>query len=214
MIPTSLVERMVEAEDFGVGISVSQQIFYAMVSLKFHTSDANTLNTTDMVQQLQAQYSPYPYVPDTYFQVRTSPRACRAPTGIPSPLPVPTHVFVYPMVSAARPVGTALNPAVPSHISSDRLPRLTLPLISYQASFGHLMGYSSNYYTYQWSLVIAKDLFTRFSEKGLFDAVVAGDYTTKVLRPGGTLPAAELVKNYLNRPYSFEPYMKWLTQQN
>ena len=27
------------------------------------------------------------------------------------------------------------------------------------AGFGHLDGYSSGYYTYMWSLVIAKDLF-------------------------------------------------------
>ena len=35
-----------------------------------------------------------------------------------------------------------------------------------QASFGHLVGYSSNYYTYMWSLVIAKDLFTPFKARG------------------------------------------------
>ena len=32
----------------------------------------------------------------------------------------------------------------------------------FHASFGHLVGYSAMYYTYQWSLVIAKDLFTPF----------------------------------------------------
>ena len=30
------------------------------------------------------------------------------------------------------------------------------------ASFGHLGGYGSAYYTYMWSLVIAKDLFSAF----------------------------------------------------
>src|SRR5262249_37730306 len=33
--------------------------------------------------------------------------------------------------------------------------------------FGHIEGYSSMYYTYQWSLVLAKDIFTRFKKSGL-----------------------------------------------
>ena len=36
------------------------------------------------------------------------------------------------------------------------------------ASFGHLSGYSSAYYTYMWSLVIAKDLFSAFDPADLF----------------------------------------------
>ena len=32
----------------------------------------------------------------------------------------------------------------------------------FQASFGHLDGYSAVYYTYMWSLVIAKDMFSQF----------------------------------------------------
>ena len=40
----------------------------------------------------------------------------------------------------------------------------------FQASFGHLDGYSAIYYTYMWSLVIAKDLFGPFREAGLMDA--------------------------------------------
>ena len=38
------------------------------------------------------------------------------------------------------------------------------------ASFGHLGGYTSAYYTYMWSLVIAKDLFSAFDPDDLFDA--------------------------------------------
>ncbi len=37
------------------------------------------------------------------------------------------------------------------------------------ASFGHLGGYSSAYYTYMWSLVIAKDLFSAFDPDDLFE---------------------------------------------
>ncbi|MBM7465462.1 thimet oligopeptidase [Microbacterium esteraromaticum] len=42
-------------------------------------------------------------------------------------------------------------------------PVRTLPGTHSYASFGHLTGYGSCYYTYQWSLVIARDLLTGFA---------------------------------------------------
>ncbi|MEC9072832.1 MAG: M3 family metallopeptidase, partial [Myxococcota bacterium] len=54
------------------------------------------------------------------------------------------------------------------------------------ANFGHLIGYSAIYYTYQWSLVIAKDLFTRFQKTGFMDMETARDYRQTILEPGGT----------------------------
>ena len=47
-------------------------------------------------------------------------------------------------------------------------------------SFGHLDGYSSGYYTYMWSLVIAKDLFSAFDRDDLF----AADVATRLPRQG------------------------------
>ena len=78
------------------------------------------------------------------------------------------------------------------------------------ASFGHLGGYSSAYYTYMWSLVIAKDLFSAFDPDNLFDADVAGRYRDRVLAPGGTKDAADLVADFLGRPYTFDAYAEWL----
>ena len=78
------------------------------------------------------------------------------------------------------------------------------------ASFGHLGGYSSAYYTYMWSLVIAKDLFSAFDPADLFDAEVAGRYRDRVLAPGGTKDAADLVADFLGRPYTFDAYAEWL----
>jgi thimet oligopeptidase len=77
-------------------------------------------------------------------------------------------------------------------------------------SFGHLEGYSSMYYTYQWSLVIAKDLFTRFAKAGLLDAPTAADYRMKILVPGGTKDAASLVKDFLGRDSNLDAYRAWL----
>ena len=80
------------------------------------------------------------------------------------------------------------------------------------ASFGHLGGYSSAYYTYMWSLVIAKDLFSAFDSDDLFDAGVTGRYRDLVLAPGGSKDAADLVANFLGRPYTFDAYAAWLAR--
>lgn len=77
-------------------------------------------------------------------------------------------------------------------------------------SFGHLDGYSAGYYTYQWSLARAKDLFTRFETAGLMDRATAEAYRRQVLEPGGLRPAAELVETFLDRPFSYEAYEAWL----
>jgi len=81
-----------------------------------------------------------------------------------------------------------------------------------QASFGHLVGYSSNYYTYMWSLVIAKDLLTPFREHGLMSREVAARYRHAILEDSGEKPAAEMVKEFLGRPFAFDAYQKWLDE--
>ena len=80
------------------------------------------------------------------------------------------------------------------------------------ASFGHLGGYSSAYYTYMWSLVIAKDLFSAFDPEDLFAPGVAGRYRDLVLAPGGSRDAADLVTDFLGRPYTFDAYAAWLAR--
>ena len=80
------------------------------------------------------------------------------------------------------------------------------------ASFGHLGGYTSAYYTYMWSLVIAKDLFSAFDPDDLFEPAVARRYRDRVLAPGGSRDAAELVTDFLGRPYTFDAYAAWLAR--
>ena len=80
----------------------------------------------------------------------------------------------------------------------------------FHASFGHLVGYSSMYYTYMWSLVIAKDLLTPFEKTGLLDTNVTYRYRDKILAAGGTKNAADLVADFLGRPYNFKAYEKYL----
>jgi thimet oligopeptidase len=146
-IPLALADKIRAADEFGKGLMVRQQMFYAATSLGLHDRDPKGLDTTQFVAQAQERYTPYKYVPGTYLQT----------------------------------------------------------------SFGHLDGYSAVYYTYMWSLVIAKDMFSAFSATGnVMDATVASRYRRAVLEPGGSQPAAQLVQDFLGRPYSFKSYENWL----
>jgi thimet oligopeptidase len=80
----------------------------------------------------------------------------------------------------------------------------------FHTSFGHLEGYTSAYYTYMWSLVIAKDLFSAFAAAGLFDAATAKRYRDVVLAAGGSRDAADLVADFLGRPYNSDAFRRWL----
>jgi Zn-dependent oligopeptidase len=145
-IPADLVKRMKAADEFGKGIFVRQQMFYAATSLELHTRDPKGLDTGTVVAELQNKLTPFKFVDGTHFE----------------------------------------------------------------ESFTHLDGYSAIYYTYMWSLVIAKDMFTVFSKQGLLSPEAARLYRRTVLEPGGSKPAAELVKDFLGRSYTFEAYREWL----
>jgi thimet oligopeptidase len=83
----------------------------------------------------------------------------------------------------------------------------------FQCAFGHLDGYSAVYYTYMWSKVIAKDMFSQFDANDLLAPGVAKRYRDAVLAPGGSAPAAKLVENFLGRPFRFDAYQAWLNQE-
>nr|WP_242342139.1 M3 family metallopeptidase [Anaeromyxobacter sp. SG22] len=145
-LPAEAVRRMKAADEYGKGLMVRQQMFYAATSLELHRRDPEGLDTTALVAELQERYTPFRHVDGTYFH----------------------------------------------------------------ESFGHLDGYSAIYYTYMWSLVIAKDLFGPFREKGLMDPGPARRYRRAILEAGGSKPAAELVKDFLGRPHAFDAYEQWL----
>jgi thimet oligopeptidase len=82
----------------------------------------------------------------------------------------------------------------------------------FPCGFGHLDGYSAMYYSYMWSLVIAKDFFGRFDRSDLMATPVAKRYRETVLDPGGSMPATEMVERFLGRPFSFEAFESWLSE--
>jgi thimet oligopeptidase len=80
-----------------------------------------------------------------------------------------------------------------------------------QTGWTHLTGYSAFYYTYVWSLVIARDLLRPFLEKGtLTDRAVAQRYASEILAPGSSRPAATLVEAYLGRAFDFTAFEEWI----
>lgn len=144
IIPKELVDKMLAGRNFGRGLWTQHQLFYAALSLNVYNRDPANLDLDQLTAEIQANYSPFGYVDDTYFY----------------------------------------------------------------ASFGHLYGYSAIYYTYMWSLVIAADMFSEFQEYGLRNPSVADRYRHTVMDPGGSKDAADLVKDFLGRPYSFDAFAK------
>jgi thimet oligopeptidase len=77
------------------------------------------------------------------------------------------------------------------------------------ASFLPVMGgYDAGYYGYVWSKVYAQDLFSAFERAGLADAEVGLRYRREILEPGGTAEPGELLRNFLGRAASYEPFYR------
>jgi thimet oligopeptidase len=61
-----------------------------------------------------------------------------------------------------------------------------------------------------WSLLIAKDLFSAFDRDDMFNEEIANTYRDRILVPGGRKDAADLVEDFLGRPFGFESFAEWL----
>ena len=81
------------------------------------------------------------------------------------------------------------------------------------ASFGHLMGYSSNYYTYMFDKVIALDFFAQFDAANLLGGDAGERYRKTVLEQGGSKPGKQLVRDFLGRDEEFAAFAKWLNEE-
>ena len=81
------------------------------------------------------------------------------------------------------------------------------------ASFGHLSGYSSAYYTYMWDKVIALDFFHQFDQNKMLEGGTPMRYRKVVLEPGGSVSANDLVKNFLGRPQNMTAFQAWMGEE-
>jgi thimet oligopeptidase len=78
------------------------------------------------------------------------------------------------------------------------------------ASFTHLCGYSSNYYTYLYDKVIAIDFFNQFDRDALLEGPAAMRYRKAVLDRGGSAPGRSMVQGFLGRDESMEAFEEWI----
>jgi thimet oligopeptidase len=81
------------------------------------------------------------------------------------------------------------------------------------ASFGHLTGYSSNYYTYAFDKVIALDFFAQFDPNDLLGCDAGERYRKTVLEQGGSKPGRQIVRDFLGRDEEFSAFSKWLNEE-
>ncbi len=78
------------------------------------------------------------------------------------------------------------------------------------ASFTHLCGYSSNYYTYLYDKVIAVDFFNQFDRAALLEDPATMRYRREVLDRGGAAPGRTMVREFLGRDESMESFEAWI----
>ena len=97
--------------------------------------------------------------------------------------------------------------------ASQKVTTITYPKdINHLAAFGHLLGgYDAAYYGYLWAEIIGDDLFSRFENEGILSNSVGVDYKNKILKPGGTVPAENMVQDFLGRKWNDEAF---LSQKN
>ncbi|HEV8129375.1 MAG TPA: M3 family metallopeptidase [Candidatus Eisenbacteria bacterium] len=109
-----------------------------------------------------------------------------------------------------RPAPEVNTDAVVAAAEPKYTPVPSMPGTHMQCSFGHLDGYSAIYYTYLWSQVIAKDLFSKFDRTKLLDPTVADRYRKVVLAPGGSKPAEALVRDFLGRDFNYKAFDEYV----
>src|SRR5271166_1764334 len=111
-----------------------------------------------------------------------------------------------------RDLVVALEQAFPQNVKRF-LPFKPLEGDNQIASFTHLTGYSSAYYTYLWDKVIAEDFFSQFNRNDLLAPEVALRYRSTVLEKTGSMPANDLVKSFLGRPQALDAFKGWMNQE-
>src|SRR5271156_5994188 len=81
------------------------------------------------------------------------------------------------------------------------------------ASFTHLIGYTSNYYTYMFDKVIALDFFGQFDRSNLLEGPTAMRYRQAILEPGGSKPGTRLIEDFLGREQKMDAFAEWVGEE-
>lgn len=83
------------------------------------------------------------------------------------------------------------------------------PKINMTANWGHLFGYDSLYYGYQWSKVYAIDLFSFFKDNEL-NQELGLKLRKEILSKGGAYDGNVLLRNFMNREPNVNAFIDWL----
>jgi thimet oligopeptidase len=110
------------------------------------------------------------------------------------------------------PVGIDLD-AITKKLYESLQPWMWLDGNRMYASFGHLTGYSSNYYTYAFDKVIALDFFAQFDPSDLLGCDAGARYRKTVLEQGGSKPGRQIVRDFLGRDEEFSAFSRWLNEE-
>ncbi len=93
--------------------------------------------------------------------------------------------------------------------------RCGLPYVEeghFHSGWTHVVGhYDAGYYSYLWSRSIADDLYTRFAGAGPLDRATGAALRREVMEPGGTVPAAAMVRAFLGRDHDTGAYLRGFT---
>ena len=80
---------------------------------------------------------------------------------------------------------------------------------SMPASFGHLCGYDASYYSYLWAEVFSADLYvSKFANGRLFSKEAGREYRHKVLGPGGSVDAEDILRDFLGREPNMDAFFQ------
>tara|TARA_R100001377_G_scaffold80876_1_gene60039 strand:+ start:607 stop:2658 length:2052 start_codon:yes stop_codon:yes gene_type:complete len=76
--------------------------------------------------------------------------------------------------------------------------------------FSHIFagGYAAGYYSYKWAEVLSADVFSVFTETGVFNQVTGEDFLNKVLSRGGSDDASVLFEAFMGREPQLEALLK------
>ncbi|WP_109487714.1 M3 family metallopeptidase [Occallatibacter savannae] len=102
---------------------------------------------------------------------------------------------------------------ITKHLYTSLVPWTWLEGNRMYASFGHLTGYSSNYYTYAFDKVIALDFFAQFDPADLLGGDAGARYRKLVLEQGGSKPGRQMVRDFLGRDEEFAAFSNWLNEE-